>query len=186
MRKLIVYNFVTLNGYFQGPDGDLSWNGHHDAEGNEFAGEMLGFGSTLLFGRVTYEMMAGYWPSPDGKKSAPHVANGMNMAEKIVFSKTMKKASWNNSRVVSDIMEEEIMKLKKAAGKDMTVLGSGSLVSQLTDMGLVDEYQIMVNPVALGEGTPIFKDIRRQLNLKLAGTRTFKSGVILLTYQPVK
>lgn len=186
MRKLLVYNFVTLNGYFQGPDGDLSWNEHHDSEGNDFAGEMLGLGSTLLFGRVTYEMMAGYWPSPDAQKSAPRVAEGMNKADKIVVSKTMKKASWNNSRVINGNLEEEIKKLKQTAGKEITVLGSGSLVSQLTDMGLVDEYQIMVNPVALGEGTPIFKNIRQPLKLKLTGSRTFKSGVVLLTYQPVR
>ena len=184
MRKIFVFNFVTLNGYFKGPQEDISWH-RHGAEENEYAAENLKSGSTLLFGRVTYEMMANYWPTPVALKNDPIVAEGMNNAEKIVFSRTLKKAEWNNTRLVKDNIVEEIKKMKQMHGKDMTLLGSGSIVTQFAEQGLIDEYQIMVDPVILGDGTPIFKGIRHKLDLKLTKTRTFKSGVVLLCYQPV-
>jgi len=185
MRKLSVYNFITLNGYYKGPKEDVSWH-QHGAEENEYAAEGLGSGSTLLFGRVTYEMMASFWPTPDAFKMDPVVAEGMNNADKIVFSRTLKKASWNNTRIVKNNIEEEIKKMKAMPGKDMTILGSGSILTQFADKGLIDEYQFMVDPVALADGTPIFKSISHKLELKLTDTRTFKSGVVLLCYQPVK
>ncbi len=184
MRKLIAFNFVTLNGYFKGPNDDISWN-NHDAEENEFAAENLKAGSTLLFGRVTYEMMASFWPTPMAAQSSPAVAEGMNKAEKVVFSRTMKKAEWNNTKVVKGDIVEATRKMKQMPGKDMTLLGSGSVITQLAENGLIDEYQIMVDPVAIGDGTPIFKDIKHKLNLKLTKTRTFKNGVVLLCYKPV-
>ncbi len=185
MRKLTAFNFVTLNGYYKGPRGDISWH-RHGAEENEFAAENLKSGNTLLFGRVTYEMMAGYWPTPVAIKNDPIVAAGMNAAEKIVFSRTLKKAEWNNTRLVKDNIVEEIKKMKQQSGKDMTLLGSGSIVTQFAEQGLIDEYQIMVDPVVLGNGTPMFKGIKRKLDLKLIRTRTFKSGVVLLCYQPAE
>jgi dihydrofolate reductase len=185
MRKLMVYNFVTLNGYFKGPNGDISWAKHGSEEEQKYAAENLKSGGTLLFGRVTYEMMAGYWPTAEAAKNDPIVAKGMNDADKIVFSKTLKKAEWNNTRIVKDNIAEEIKKLKQMPGKDLTILGSGSIVTQFAEKGLIDEYQIMVHPVGLGDGTPVFKDIRHLLELKLTSTRTFKSGVVLLCYQPM-
>lgn len=185
MRKVIVFNFVTLNGYFKGPKGDISWH-KHDTEENEYAVEMLKSGNTLLFGRVTYEMMASYWPTSNAIKNDPIVAEGMNNADKIVFSRTLKKVEWNNTRLVKDNIEEEIEKMKQMTGKDMTLLGSGRILTQFAEQGLIDEYQIMVDPVVLGDGTPIFKGIKHTLDLKLTRTRTFKSGVVLLCYQPVE
>ncbi len=185
MRKVRVFNFVTLNGYFEGPNRDISWH-KHGAEENEYAVEMLNSGDTLLFGRVTYEMMASYWPTPDAIKNVPIVAEGMNNADKIVFSRTLKKVEWNNTRLVKDNIEEEIKKMKQMPGKDMTLLGSGTILTQFAEQGLIDEYQIMVDPVVIGDGTPIFKDIKHKLDLKLTMTRTFKSGVVLLCYQPVE
>ncbi|HMH22199.1 MAG TPA: dihydrofolate reductase family protein [Puia sp.] len=184
MRKLLVFNFVTLNGYFKGPNGDLSWNRQGGAEESEFAAENAQSGNVLLFGRVTYEHMAGFWPTPQALKHAPALAEGMNKAEKIVFSRTLKKAEWNNTRLVKDNIVEAVRKFKQEKGNDMVILGSGSIVNQFAEEGLIDEYQFMVNPVALGDGTPLFKGIRQSLNLKLVNTRTFKSGVILLSYQP--
>ena len=183
MGKVIAFNFVTLNGYFKGPQEDVSWH-RHGAEEGEYAAKMLESGGTLLFGRVTYEMMAGYWASPEAKKNDPIVAEGMNDAEKIVFSRTLKKAEWSNTRLVRDNLGGEVKKLKQI-GKDMAVLGSGSIVTQLADQGLIDEYQIMVDPVVLGDGTPLLQGIQRKLDLKLTGTRAFPSGVVLLSYQPV-
>ena len=185
MSRVTVFNFVTLNGYFEGPKGDTSWH-VHGAEESEYAVEMLKSGDTLLFGRVTYEFMASYWPTPDAIKNAPIVADGMNKADKIVFSRTLKKVEWNNTRLVKDNIEEEMKKMKQMPGKNMTLLGSGSIVTQFAEQGLIDEYQIMVDPVVLGDGTPIFKNMKHKLELKLTRTRTFKSGVVLLCYQPVE
>ena len=186
MRKVTVFNFVTLNGYYKGPNGDISWHKDNDPEKNEYAAEGLKSGSTLLFGRVTYEMMASFWPTPDAIKFDPVMAEGMNNADKIVFSRTLKKAAWNKTRIVKDNIVEEVMKMKQVPGKDMTILGSGSIITQFAEEGLIDEYQFMVDPVVLGDGTPIFMNIRHPLELKLTSSRTFKSGVVLLCYQPIK
>jgi dihydrofolate reductase len=185
MGKLSVFNFITLNGYFKGPDGDLSWH-KHEGEESSYASEGLASGSILLFGRVTYEMMASWWPTPAAINSNPEIANGMNASEKVVFSRTLKKADWNNTKLVKDNLAAAIKKLKQLPDRPITVLGSGSLVTQLAELGLVDEYQLMIDPVALGEGTPIFSNIQHPLSLKLTNTRTFKSGVVLLCYEPAK
>lgn len=185
MAKLIIFNFTTLNGYFKGPDNDTSWHKHGVEEGKYAADAMNSGEVILLFGRITYQMMASYWPTPMALESAPDVANGMNKTQKIVFSRTLKKADWQNTRLVKTDVVEEIKKLKKG-DTDMTVLGSGSLVTQLADAGLIDEYQFMIDPVALGNGTPTFQGLRMPLNLKLTKTQTFKSGVVLLCYAPEK
>jgi dihydrofolate reductase len=184
MRKLSAFTFVTLNGFFRGPKGDISWHRHGEEE-NAYAIMLLQSGNTLLFGRVTYEMMAGYWPTPLALKNDPVVAAGMNTAEKIVFSRTLKKAHWQNTRLVRDDAVDAIRKLKQMPGKDMTLLGSGSILAQFAEQGLIDEYEIMLDPVVLGDGTPIMKGIKNKLDLKLTGTKTFKSGVVLLSYRPV-
>ena len=185
MRKIGVFNFVTLNGFYKGPDNDISWH-QHGGEESSFSEEGAQSGGILLFGRVTYEMMAAFWPTEDAKKAFPVVADGMNKAEKIVFSNSLKRADWNNTKIVSGDIAETIKKMKQQPGKDMTILGSGSIVNLLTDHGLIDHYQIMVDPLALGEGTPIFNDISQPLQLELVANRIFKRGVILLTYQPLK
>jgi len=184
MRKVFAFNFITLNGYFEGPKGDISWH-RHGAEENKYAADNLKSGGTLLFGRVTYEMMASYWPTPLAIKNDPIVAEGMNNADKIVFSRTLKKVEWSNTRLVKDNIVEETKKMKQMSGKSITLLGSGSIVTQFADQGLIDEYQIMVDPVVIGDGTPILKGIMHRLDLKLTRTRTFKSGVVLLCYQPI-
>lgn len=185
MGKLSVFNFLTLNGFFKGPGGDLSWH-KHGGEESEYAMEGLKSDSILLFGRVTYQMMAGWWPTPEAIKTNPEVANGMNASEKIVFSKTLKKADWNNTRLIKDNLGEEVKKLKQQSGKAITVLGSGSIVTQLAEQGLIDEYLLMIDPVVLGDGTPIFQNIKHPLDLVLTNTRAFKSGVVLLSYKPAK
>lgn len=185
IRKLIAFNFITLNGFFKGPNGDISWH-RHGGEESEYSKEALRAENILLFGRLTYEVMASYWPTPEAIKDFPIVAEGMYKAEKIVFSRTLKKAEWNNTRIMKDNIVEEIRKLKRISGKDMTILGSGSIVTQFAERGLIDEYQIMLDPVVLGDGTPIFKDIKHKLYLKLTETRTFKSGVVLLCYEPAE
>jgi len=183
MGKLLAFNFVTLNGFYKGSQGDVSWHKDNDPEKTEYALEGLKSGATLVFGRVTYEMMAAFWPSPDALKYAPAMAEGMNKAEKIVFSRTLKKADWNNTRIVSSNMAEEIKKLKQS-GKDMALMGSGSIITQLAEQGLIDEYQLMIDPVVIGQGTPVFNNIAHKLELELIRTKTFKSGVVILSYRP--
>jgi dihydrofolate reductase len=183
MGKVSAFNFVTLDGYLEGPKRDISWH-KADAEWTAYAVEGLKSGNILLFGRVTYELMASYWPTPIAINNDPVVAEGMNKAEKIVFSRTLKKVGWSNTRLVKGDIGEEIRKMKQTPGKNMTLLGSGSILTQLAEEGLIDEFQFKVDPVALGEGTPIFKNIKHRLNLKLTSTRTFKNGAVLLCYQP--
>jgi dihydrofolate reductase len=124
MGKLRVFNFITLNGYFQGTKGDISWA--HRGEEDEYAAEMLKGRDRLLFGRVTYELMKSYWPTPQAMKDAPLVAQGMNSADKIVFSRTLDKAEWNNTQAVRENISEEMKKLKEESARDSTILGSGS------------------------------------------------------------
>ena len=184
MRKLTVFNFMTLNGFYKGPNEDISWHKNNDEEKDAFASDASKSGSVLLFGRVTYQMMEKYWPTPMAKQNSPEVAEGMNESEKVVFSKTLKSTNWNNTRIVRDNLVDEVKKMKKEKGNDLTILGSGTIVTQLAENNLIDSYMFMVDPVVLGEGTPIFHGIKRQPDLKLTDTRKFKSGVVLLTYQP--
>jgi dihydrofolate reductase len=184
MRKLNMFNFVTLNGFYKGPGEDTSWH-NHGGEESEYSAEALKAENILLFGRRTYEMMASFWPSPMAHEMFTEVAVRMNQSEKIVFSSTMKKAEWNNTRVIKNNLVNEVTQLKQAKGKDMTILGSGSIVTQLAEAGLIDSYQIMIDPIAIGDGTPIFKNIKTPLSLKLEDSRVFKSGILLLSYQPV-
>jgi dihydrofolate reductase len=183
MRKLFVFNLVTLDGYFEGQNRDISWH-NVDAEFNDYAVDMLNSVDVLLFGRVTYELMARFWPTPDAIKNDPIVAEKMNSLPKIVFSRTLGKVEWNNTRLVKDTIEEEIKKLKKQPGKDMALLGSGGITTEFAQRGLIDEYRIMVNPVALGSGNSLFKGIKDRLHLKLIKTRAFRNGNVLLYYQP--
>lgn len=183
MRKLSVFNLVTLDGYFAGKGGDISWH-TVDAEFNKYAEEKANSGNILVFGRVTYELMSSYWPTLEAVKNDPIVASGMNSAEKIVFSRTLAKADWHNTRLVKDDLLTEIDRLKQQSRKDLTVLGSGSIVSQLARQGLIDEYQILVNPVALGAGKTMFEGITDRIVLKLVNVRQFGNGGVLLTYRP--
>ncbi|MCI0712102.1 MAG: dihydrofolate reductase family protein [Chloroflexi bacterium] len=179
MRKLVVFNLVTLDGYFAGPDGEIDW---HDPD--------VGFDSfnavdMIVFGRVTYELMSSYWPTPDAIADYPEVAERMNNLPKLVFSRTLESVEWNNSRLAMGDIGEEISDLKQQSGKDMVIFGSGSLVASLTRLGLIDKYQLIVHPVVLGRGKPHFPPLEDALNLRLLETRAFGSGNVLLRYEPM-
>ncbi len=184
MAKLIVFNSVSLDGYFAGPNGDLSWGHSPDAEWQKFVEENAKGGGLLLFGRITYELMASYWPTPPAIKAFPIVAERMNSRPKIVFSRTLDKADWNNTTLVKGDLAAEVRKLKRDSRMDMVILGSGSIVSQLAQARLIDEYQIALCPVALGKGRTMFDGVKEKLPLKLERTRSFRNGNILLCYQP--
>lgn len=182
MRKLYMFNFVSLDGFFEGTrKWDLSWH-NVDDEFQEYAIGQLDAIGHLLFGRVTYEGMAAYWTAADAMKDDPIVAGKMNSIPKIVFSRTLKEASWGNTRLVSTDARMEVQTLKAQPGKDIAIFGSAKLASGLTREGLIDEYRIMVNPVLIGEGTPLFEKVGKNIRLKLDGVKTFNSGNVLLTY----
>ena len=185
MRKLQVFNLITLDGYFTGENGDISWH-KTDEEFQELAEKASTSGNTLLFGRVTYELMAAYWPAPAALKDDPVVARGMGASPKIVFSRKLKEAAWENTRLVKGDMLGAVRRLKRGSGKPLVVLGSGSLVAQLAQAGLVDEYQLLVVPVIIGKGRPLFEGVRRRVDLRLVSTRAFANGNVLLTYHPAK
>jgi dihydrofolate reductase len=184
MRKLSVFNSVTVDGYFTDQNGDMSWAHQQDPEWNEFVANNAKSGGELLFGRITYDMMVSFWPTPAAAQMFPDVAKGMNESPKVVFSRTMDKASWNNTRLFKGDLENEVRKLKSESGDGLVVLGSGQIVSQLAEAGLVDEYQIALNPIVLGQGRTMFAGVTNKLNLKLTNSRSFKNGNVLLTYEP--
>ena len=183
MRKMFVFNMVTLDGFFEGPNQSIDWH-NVDAEFNTFAAEQLSTIGVILFGRVTYQCMASYWPTPLAIEDDPVIAAQMNAFPKIVVSRTLDKAEWNNTRLIKDNVADEVIRLKQQPGKDLAIFGSANLTASLMQLGLVDEFRIMVNPIVLGKGTPLFKDIGQPLPLKLIKTRTFGSGNVLLYYQP--
>jgi len=188
MGKISVFENISLDGYFAGPNGEIDWFVAHpgNQEENEYAVDSVKSTGTLLFGRVTYEIMAGYWPTDAAMKNSPQLAERMNNIPKIVFSRTLDNVEWNNTRLVKENIEKEIEMMKNQTVNSMTILGSGSIVSAFAQRGLIDEYEFMVNPVVLGGGRSIFQGIRNRLHLKLLKTRTFKSGNVLLQYQLVK
>jgi len=185
MAKLSAFNNISLDGYFSGKNGEFSWaRSHLDPEFNSFVAGNSQLGGTLVLGRVTYELMASYWPTSEASKNDPLVADGMNKAPKVVFSRTLSSAPWNNTRVVNSDPVAEIGRLKKESSADMVILGSGSIVSQLAQAGLIDEFQIVMNPVILGAGRTMFDGLTRAVGLKLTKNRIFPSGNAFLCYEP--
>ena len=185
MRKLTVFNSMTLDGYFTDENNDMSWAHKMDAEWNAFVAENAKGGGVLLFGRVTYEMMASFWPTPAAIENVPSVAERMNSLQKVVFSRTLDRAAWNNTRLVKSDIAAETRKMKHEPGPDMVIMGSGSIVSQFAQEGLIDEYQLIVNPLVLGAGRTMFDGVKEKLPLKLSTTRVFGKGNVMLCYEPI-
>jgi dihydrofolate reductase len=167
MRRLIAFEMVSLDGYFVDAHGEMSWARRQDPEWTGFAAENATGGSDLLFGRVTYEMMASFWPTSQAIQTMPAAATGMNQARKFVFSRTLDSASWNNTSVLKGDIATEVRTLKRAQGPPMVVLGSGSIVAQLAPQQLIDELQIVITPLALGGGRTLFNGAREPLHVLL-------------------
>jgi dihydrofolate reductase len=184
MRKVHVFDNVSLDGFFVDAHGDMSWAHKHDDEWNAFASSNASGNAVLLFGRVTYQMMAAFWPTPQAAQMLPAVAAGMNASEKIVFSRTLDSASWQNTTLVKDDLVAAVTRLKQQPGPDLVILGSGSLVSQLTEARLIDEYQIVLNPVVLGSGRTLFATVQERRAFVLRKTKPFKNGSVVLWYEP--
>lgn len=180
MRKIIVSNLISIDGYFEGMNQDLSWFKVNE-EFLDYARQQLLEVDAILFGRITYEHMAAYWPN--AKDNDAVITEKMNSLKKIVFSKSLESVEWNNSTVIKNHATEEVKKLKQQPGKDMVIFGSGTLVSEFTQAKLIDEYRLIVNPVILGNGNPLFKSLNEKLDLKLIDTKVLSSGVVILYYQ---
>ena len=191
MRKLIVTEFYSLDGLMSDPQDQMDWVTTNFSEDmGKYVDDVYANADTLFLGEVTYKIMATYWPTADTNPEAfqgdPEGARTMNSIRKVVFSKNLKDLAWSNSALKTEIVPEEIKKMKQEPGKNMLVAGSASIVQQLTNFGLVDEYHLLVHPVILGNGKPLFKDIRERHNLKLISTEVFKNGVVLLRYEPLR
>ncbi len=185
MRKLVVFNQVSLDGYFADASGDMSWakEGNDDEFDAFVEGNASGSG-VLVFGRVTYELMASFWPTAQARQLMPVVAEGMNASQKVVFSRTLRKVTWANTRLIQGDPVAEIRRMKTEPGPDLVILGSGTLVSQLAPTGLVDEIQLVVSPLVLGAGRTMFQGVKEPIRLKLTRSRTFRNGKVFLCYGP--
>ena len=178
MRKVFWQMMVSLDGFVEGPNGELDWH-VADEDFNRYVAEMLASIDGILLGRSTYQLFADYWANATDPEAA-----GMNALPKIVFSRTLKKVDWSNSRLARDVAEE-VARLKQQPGKDLAIFGSANLASTFMRLGLVDEYRILVNPVVLGAGRPMFRDVADRTRLRLSKTQTLREGVVLLHYEPL-
>ena len=191
MRKLFVSMWVSLDGYVSGPNNDMSFIGENFSdEMGPYEGSVADRADTLVLGRVTYQSFAGSWPHvpdmPDRSEGEKQYARSLNAMKKIVFSKTLPSADWNNSTLYREIDPAEIQKIKNEPGKDMAIYGSASVVQELTNLGLIDEYQLLVFPVILGGGKALFKDIQNKVKLNLVDSKPFTKSVMFLTYELAK
>jgi dihydrofolate reductase len=202
LRKIVIQEAVSLDGFMAGPKGEFDWP-LADEEFEQHANLLLENADTFLLGRMTYEWFAQYWPTaltsqtgvagdPTGPQfvvpttvSNTHdeVARKMNSYRKVVFSKTLSNATWNNSTIIKEVRPDEIKKLKEEPGKDMVLLGSASLASTFVRLDLIDEYRLWINPIILGGGKPLFGPLPGRRRLELADTKRFSSGLISLTYR---
>ena len=184
MQNLIAFVTTSLDGYFADTKGDMSWAHKSDPEWAEFVSSNASKGGMLLFGRVTYDLMIKYWPTPMAKQQNSTVADGMNSAQKVVFSRTLKEATWQNTKLIKSDLPGEIRRLKQQPGKGMCILGSGTIVTQLAEERLIDELQIVVSPILLGKGKTPFETLKQHLPIKLLRTRSFTNGNVVLYYGP--
>lgn len=187
MKTLGVFNHVTVDGHFAGPNGEIDWfkSIGKDDEFEAFTHQQSSGGSTLLFGRTTYEMMKSFWPTEEGRKADPQMAKVMNDSPKVVVSKSLQEVEegphWKNVTLLRELDRDRILELKKKS--DITILGSGMIVQQLANLGLIDSYQLVVVPLVLGNGKRLFENVN-QTDLKLADSRSFKNGLVVMQYEP--
>lgn len=184
MRTLHVFNQISIDGFFSDTLGDMSFAHKEDVEWTRFSAENAKAGGMLLFGRKTYDLMVKFWPTPAALQQAPDVAEGMNTMPKIVFSHTLDKPPWNNTKVMKGDIVAAVRELKQSPGPNMVIMGSGTIVSQLAQAQLVDEFMMVVNPIVLGAGKTMFETVKERISLKPISTRTFGNGNVLLHYAP--
>jgi dihydrofolate reductase len=188
MRKLIVFNHVSLDGFFVDSSNGMTWakTNQDDSQWNAFVAENAKDDGPLVFGRITYQLMASYWPTPMAMQHGGGIAERMNRMPKVVFSRTLDEASWSNTTLVKGDLASEVRRMKNEAGEGMAILGSGTIVSQLAPEGLIDEFHFAVNPIILGRGRTMFETVRDKLDLKLMKSRAFANGNVVLVYEPTR
>lgn len=191
MRKLVVFLHSSLDGFVEGPQGDMDigWiTYNHELE--DFANEVLQTADTIVWGRKTYEMMYDYWPTvPSNENASEHELNHakwIENVEKVIFSKALNSVDWHNSRLVKKNVKDEIIHMKQQEGEDIVVLGNPRFAHYLMQLDVVDEYKITVSPTLIGKGLPLFQNIHEQVDLKLIDNKTFESGALGLIYQKNK
>jgi dihydrofolate reductase len=196
MRRIVAFNRVSVDGYFATTDGKLDWAVPEDQLEKE-AASGLTEAATMLFGRKTYQMFESFWPNAakeSGTAPDPHakgrrspelaaMAKWINEAEKIVFSRTLEKVTWQNSRLIQELDPKEIDALKRTSGGDIMLFGSGSIASTLTEHHLIDEYQYIVNPILLGDGKLLIRGVPNTLRVKLVESKSYPSGNVKLRYE---
>ena len=184
MPHLVSFISLSLDGCYADACGDMSFAHSEDPEQAEFTAQNAAGDGMLVFGRVTYEMMASFWPTPAAAQMMPEVAASMNARPKLVFSRSVRSADWSNTRVAKDDLVDELKQLKAGKGPDMAILGSGSIVAQAATAGLLDELQVMLVPVTLGAGKRLFDGIPRSLAWRRDEARQFSNGNVFLRYRP--
>ncbi len=179
MRRIFLFMNVSLDGYFEGPNHDISWAGHDEvySPGQEDEPD------TVLFGHRTYDMMKSFWPTPQAKETSPAIAKFMNEKRKIVASHRPFEPGWDKVTVFHEHVVKKVRQLKEQPGGTIGIFGSNTLCVSLMQDGLIDEFQILLHPVVIGAGTSLFKGLAKKVELTLEGTRRFESGSILLTYR---
>jgi dihydrofolate reductase len=186
MRPLVSFMHVSLDGFVAGPNGEMDWI-KVDDEMFEYAGQRIKESDTALYGRVTYQMMEGYWPTaadqPNATKHDKEHGAWYNKVDKVVLSKTMQGQQLPNTMIISDDIEHRVKALKQQAGKEIIIFGSPGASHTLMHHGLIDEFWLFINPILIGKGIPMFKDVKEITKLKLVTTATFASGVICLHYK---
>ncbi|TRZ41270.1 dihydrofolate reductase family protein [Robertkochia solimangrovi] len=185
MGRVNSFTFITLNGFYKDAFGDIAWHSHNE-KATAYSTAQLASGNLLLFGRITYDMMAAFWQSEQAWNSFPEVAEGMNRADKLVVSTSKSINTWSNTSKLEGELTVEVSRLKRELERDITVLGSGSIVAQLAEAGLIDEFQILTDPVVIPDGTPLFTGIKRNLKLLLTGTEDFGNGSLLHHFRPIE
>lgn len=189
MRKLTVFNSISLDGYFTDPDNDMScFHRRADAEWNRFTAQnAAGSGrSVFLFGRTTYEMMRSFWPTEQARAMLPEVSAAMDRADKVVVSRTLTDPGWVNARVLGGDLARGVRQLKETAAGDILIMGSGSLVAQLTTARLIDSYTFVIWPFLLGAGRTMFEGVKGIVDLVKVDEKQFTNGNIVATYQLAK
>lgn len=184
MRKVSVFENVSLDGFFVDATNDMSWAHKHDPEWDAFAAGNASGNGALLFGRVTYQMMAGFWPTAQAAQMMPEVAAGMNRMAKYVASRTLDRVEWQNTTLLSGDLVDAVRALKASSDTDIVILGSGSIVSQLADARLVDEFQLVIHPLVLGKGRTLFETVGGRRDLRFVRSRSFTNGNLVVWYEP--
>lgn len=191
MRQIIVSERITLDGFIARPDGAMDWmEPYFDEALANYEADLQKTVDTALLGRETYQGFASYWPTVPNDPASPRgmveYANQFNTMRKVVFSRTLSRAEWNNSTVMDEIVPKEITSMKRDPGRDIVIFGSASVVQTLTRHGLIDVYNLLIYPIILGEGRPLFHNLKHMMNLKLVSAKTHPTGVVELSYHRIQ